>query len=619
MHQLVSVALSNAVVATFLAMLAWPLGRWFKCPRCGHLLWILVLAKLVTPPLFDLPLPLLPAAKNAVVAGNASQTSNSVVSNAEVVSNTSGASASSAVQEQQQVDAEQSSYSLAISPGAWLLVIWIVGAVFYGFYQLYVTVQMGRLMQMASPDPRVDRAMHRIARKAKVKNYPTARVVPWVGSPMLWGMGGTSVIVIPEGLFAAISDESADTLLQHELAHFQRGDQWVRILEAITSTLFWWHPVVWIAKGEIEVYEEQCCDAWVVQHDRTNRRRYAEALLDTVDYIAEAPDSSMPLAASGLGRVPLLKQRLKTIMQGDVPAFDSRAKAILIMLLLLLPLRPSLVQANFAIAPQSNTSSLQEPVNEVTQSSKTKTWRQVLVEDVEYALAGATYGTYELVAKTGYNVALRHVVTQTEVSLKDYQIACAAFAPVNPTTKESPRPQFAAGCHDGRVLLFDCESGEVVSSLGDFDHPIHSISYSPDGQQLVVGGEGRLLVLLDLKTSETNPLPVSVDAIRCVRFSAAGDRLVIAEEAAFKDAPTTRVEVRQIEDWQLLRSIVCPQAVGVAELVGNDIVTAAWDGTVRVWSKNRISQVEQYPKDMVSAASFSPNAISLSELVVAER
>lgn len=614
MQHLIGVALSNAVVASVLALIAWSLSRCFKCPRCGHVLWILVLAKLITPPLFDLPLPLLPATSEVSAEQVANPEAVASAPTAEELSN--NARNELVVARQAQLTNQQSTTSSFRNPISWLLAIWAVGALLYGAYQLYVTIQMGRLMRMATPHPRVDRAMHRIARKAKVKNYPTARVVPWVGSPMLWGMGGTSVIVIPEGLFASISDESADTLLQHELAHFQRGDQWVRILEAVTSTLFWWHPVVWVAKGEIEVFEEQCCDAWVVRHDHANRRRYAEALLDTVDFIAEAPDNAMPLAASGLGRVPLLKQRLKTIMKGDVPQMGFGGKAVLLIILLLLPLRPNLVQANFAASQKPTSSSPQATMGmPLVPEPPQEDFRPVT--EVEYALAGATYGRYELIATTGYNVALRDVVTQKTVSLKQYRISCAAFAPA--TSDAEGTQQFAAGCEDGSVLLFDCETGNVVRELGRYERPIHSICYSPTGHELVIGGKAGLLMMFDFRSNEMKRLPVSLDAIRCVRFSPSGDQLAVTEETSWNDQPAGRIEVWQLDSWRLRRRFRCPQAVGVAEFHLDGILSADWDGTIRFWNGSQSIQVAKLAKDLVSAASFSPNALSLSELISEER
>ncbi|HVW00984.1 MAG TPA: hypothetical protein VHB77_11615, partial [Planctomycetaceae bacterium] len=45
----------NAIVATPLAVLSWMIGRWLQRPAITHLLWVLVLLKLVTPSPFRLP------------------------------------------------------------------------------------------------------------------------------------------------------------------------------------------------------------------------------------------------------------------------------------------------------------------------------------------------------------------------------------------------------------------------------------------------------------------------------------------------------------------------------------------------------------------------------------
>src|SRR6516165_9956043 len=53
--------LGNAAVAAVLAVLALAAGRFCRSPAVRHLLWVLVLLKLVTPPLFHVPLVVLPA------------------------------------------------------------------------------------------------------------------------------------------------------------------------------------------------------------------------------------------------------------------------------------------------------------------------------------------------------------------------------------------------------------------------------------------------------------------------------------------------------------------------------------------------------------------------------
>ncbi len=62
MHPLTYLGLANAVCAGLLAVLAVVVGRCFRRPALTHCLWLLVLIKLVTPPLFALPLAWLPAA-----------------------------------------------------------------------------------------------------------------------------------------------------------------------------------------------------------------------------------------------------------------------------------------------------------------------------------------------------------------------------------------------------------------------------------------------------------------------------------------------------------------------------------------------------------------------------
>ncbi|HEX5272525.1 MAG TPA: hypothetical protein VFW33_18635, partial [Gemmataceae bacterium] len=58
MSTLLGIGLANAVMAAALALLAVAVGRVWRKPALRHGLWLLVLLKLVTPPL--LPIPVLP-------------------------------------------------------------------------------------------------------------------------------------------------------------------------------------------------------------------------------------------------------------------------------------------------------------------------------------------------------------------------------------------------------------------------------------------------------------------------------------------------------------------------------------------------------------------------------
>jgi hypothetical protein len=107
-------------------------------------------------------------------------------------------------------------------------------------------------------------------------------------------------------------------ILAHELAHLRRGDHLVRWLEVVVTAAAWWNPLVWWARRELRECEEQCCDAWVVWALPAARRAYADALVDTVDFLNDARPALPPLA-SGAGAVRDLRRRITMILRGSVP------------------------------------------------------------------------------------------------------------------------------------------------------------------------------------------------------------------------------------------------------------------------------------------------------------
>src|SRR6185295_2998652 len=137
-------------------------------------------------------------------------------------------------------------------------------------------------------------------------------------SPLLWVSGRRAVLVLPRTLFEQLDSEQQATLLVHELAHWKRGDHWVRRLECLAGGLYWWCPLVWWAQAGVRQAEEECCDAWVTATMPGSERTYALALVETVDFLAGARTLLPPLA-SGLGPFPSLQRRLTMIFRTGTP------------------------------------------------------------------------------------------------------------------------------------------------------------------------------------------------------------------------------------------------------------------------------------------------------------
>src|SRR5207245_115809 len=104
-------------------------------------------------------------------------------------------------------------------------------------------------------------------------------------------------------------------------------------------------PMVWWARRELREAEEQCCDAWVVWALPDAAEIYASTLVEAVTYLSSAR-TVLPLAASGIGHMHLLKRRLTMIMRGTTPRALSTAGSLAVLGLaaVLLPLYPSWAQ-----------------------------------------------------------------------------------------------------------------------------------------------------------------------------------------------------------------------------------------------------------------------------------
>jgi beta-lactamase regulating signal transducer with metallopeptidase domain len=367
MHTLLEIVLTNALVATGLALLAL-LARLCRRPALTHSLWLLVLLKLVTPPLYTMPVHWAstvhantdsePVVQTAALPQSSSpeivETMSSTVSglalppfhlspNAEdspLDQPPAGAPVANEVSPAP--PAATTTGTAAVSWEALGVAIWLGGGSLWFLLAALSIYRFRRVLRYAQPAPAAVRMLAaKLAAGLGLPYCPAIAFVPGAVSPMLWAAGGKPRLLLPAGLFRRLSEEQQATLLAHELAHLRRRDHWVRALELLVTGLFWWHPVVWLARRELREAEEQCCDAWVLWLLPTAARSYADALLETVDFLSDR-QLVLPATASGLGHGHHLRRRLTMIMCGTRPRALSPTAllAVFTMAALLLPLRP---------------------------------------------------------------------------------------------------------------------------------------------------------------------------------------------------------------------------------------------------------------------------------------
>jgi beta-lactamase regulating signal transducer with metallopeptidase domain len=194
--------------------------------------------------------------------------------------------------------------------------------------------------------PEIQTQARQLAGRLGLTRSPAVWLVPAPVSPMLWAFLGKPRLLVPHRLWNGLAEAERESLLAHELIHFQRGDHCVRVLEIVVMALYWWHPVVWWARRELREAEEQCCDRGVLTLLPVSAPAYAKTLVETVDFLSQARPA-LPVVASGMGQAHYLRRRLTMIMRGTTGGQVLNWPCFLILLglgVVLLPLWPTWAQ-----------------------------------------------------------------------------------------------------------------------------------------------------------------------------------------------------------------------------------------------------------------------------------
>lgn len=342
-------ALAAAALAAVVALPALVLRR--RRPAVVHALWLIVLVKLVTPPLWKVP-----------VSWPATEPKSIEVVHAAA---SNWASVETAAEEIWVSDAAPEPTPPPPTPPStadWLrlfvtaaISLWLAGSISCLTLIATRSVRFHRLLRHASPaPPEVRRRAETIAVRFGLRGAPTVWFVPGAVCPMLWAIFGSARLLLPRGLWDRLDSDQRDTLVAHELAHLRRRDHWVRLVEVAATVLYWWHPVLWWARRQMRDAEEQCCDAWVVWSMPTPAgvRHYMSAILEAVEFVSQpnpggrSAPPAVPALASGMGEFRRLERRLWMIRRNESPRRLGRPGifAVLLAAAAALPLAPTLAR-----------------------------------------------------------------------------------------------------------------------------------------------------------------------------------------------------------------------------------------------------------------------------------
>ena len=274
------------------------LRRWVW-PQVRYALWFMVLLKLILPPTIASPVSITAnfqsVALKALGNYHAEQTYLSFDANPVEIPNTTAESKSILTGEGNTILTKSGSAvsSPKTKPN------WQVFAMF--FWMLGSLAILVFLIKKFSEMRKANRSGEKIvvpdwfellliqcARRLNLQVIPNVVITRKVNSPAIFGMI-RPVLLLPTDFLDETSKKDAENILLHELAHIKRRDLLVKELETFLTVIYWFNPLFWGVKKQLQHLRELCCDSTVANVLQRKVKGYRSTLLETARRLLAQP------------------------------------------------------------------------------------------------------------------------------------------------------------------------------------------------------------------------------------------------------------------------------------------------------------------------------------------
>jgi beta-lactamase regulating signal transducer with metallopeptidase domain len=275
-----------AVLTIVVAVVVQIVGR--RRSHLSHLLWMLVIVKALTPPLWSSP-------TGAFCWATATTTSPRVELAGPVPADpphaaSDGAMLPTTFQTQQipQHDSAQSPPSrpaAANSAGDWLLLSWLAGSAVLFSITLYRRFVLGGLVRHTTTKIDADNVRQFEDLRRRIGPHRPVRLVltsaPLGPAAYGWWHG---TVIVPQALVEGRKPADTAPIFAHELVHLRRFDTLSGSLQLAAQLIWWFHPAVWWANRQARIERERACDEEVVAELDCRPADYARLLLQVLSW-----------------------------------------------------------------------------------------------------------------------------------------------------------------------------------------------------------------------------------------------------------------------------------------------------------------------------------------------
>ena len=112
-------------------------------------------------------------------------------------------------------------------------------------------------------DAPITETCRRLATALRISQRVGVGICDRIAAPILVGIF-RPLILLPAAALAGWNATQLEMVLLHELSHVRRLDNLVNLVQRVTESLLFFHPMLWIVSGWVRREREHCCDDVVV-------------------------------------------------------------------------------------------------------------------------------------------------------------------------------------------------------------------------------------------------------------------------------------------------------------------------------------------------------------------
>ncbi|PCJ23300.1 MAG: hypothetical protein COA96_12065 [SAR86 cluster bacterium] len=186
---------------------------------------------------------------------------------------------------------------------------------------LLAALKLGRLRDssIVPVDSRFSEQLSTVASRLDISRNITIKLSSKIASPMSFGLI-SPIILLPTDA-SNWNESTLEDVLVHEASHIARLDWLTMLFSHLLTSVFWFNPLVWLARAQINEAAEQTCDSAIISYGKDGVY-YAEELLR----LAKNSRRNMqtPVLAQLMFDESSLSLRIKNILDGSSAGRASR-------------------------------------------------------------------------------------------------------------------------------------------------------------------------------------------------------------------------------------------------------------------------------------------------------